>query len=105
MPLVDVNQKPTRTSKPAPRSPAAASLQPLVDVFNRLGALGSWDGVGRKGDVSRGLGPAIKEDRADARWFYGSQYTHTPEEGRIGPQGEICVRPVRKSLPIEAVLH
>ena len=61
MPLVDVNQRPKRTSKPAPRSPAAASLQPLVDVFNRLGALGSWDGVGRKGDVSRGLDPQLKK--------------------------------------------
>merc|ERR1719174_280101 len=64
MPLVDVNQKPTRGSKPArspARSPAAASLQPLVDVVNRLGALGSWEGVGRKGDVSRGLDPQLKK--------------------------------------------
>ena len=60
MPLVDVNQKPARSLK-NPRSPAAASLQPLVDVFNRLGALGSWDGVGRKGDVSRGLDPQLKK--------------------------------------------
>ena len=53
--------KPKRTSKPAPRSPAAASLQPLVDVFNRLGALGSVGRSRRKGDVSRGLDPQLKK--------------------------------------------
>ena len=43
------------------RSPAAASLQPICDVFNRLGALGGWDGVGRRGDVARGLDPQLKK--------------------------------------------
>lgn len=64
MPLVDVNQKPAAARRKAanpPRSPAAASLQPICDVFNRLGALGGWDGVGRRGDVARGLDPHFKK--------------------------------------------
>ena len=67
--------------KPAPRSPAAASLQPLVDVFNRLGALGSWDGVGRKGDVSRGLDSQLKKI---VLTLGGStaHFPNTPKEGR-----------------------
>lgn len=43
------------------RSPNAASLQPLVDVFNRLGVMGSWEGVGRKGDCARTLEPSINK--------------------------------------------
>ena len=47
--------------KPLQRSPNAASLQPLVDVFNRLGVMGSWEGVGRKGDCARTLEPSINK--------------------------------------------
>ena len=58
----------------------------MVDVFNRLGAL-VRDGVRRKGDVSRLTSP---RDRADARWFYGSQYTHTPEGANWASKLDLC---------------
>ena len=64
--------------------------------------------VGRsrtEGRRFQGLGPAIKKDRADARWFYSSIFPSLAEEGRIRIESEIRLRPVRESVPIKTVLH
>ena len=101
-PEADERKQASKEPSKEPRRREPPAFGRRLQQVGRIGVLGRRRAEGRR---CSGLGPSIKKDRADARWFYSSIFPSTPEEGRIRIESEVRLRPVCKGITIKTVLH